>query len=57
MLAQSHPIYQTQLHIQVAKAKGSSDGAIIILTVVSIGVLSAQTLTGGYEPNVRRFYG
>jgi len=56
MLAQSHPIYHTQLHIRAVKTKGSSDSAIIVLTVVSIGVLSVQTLIGGHEPNAESFY-
>ena len=54
-LAQSHPIYQTQLNIRSAMTKGNRDDAIIVLTVVSMGVLSVQTLIGGFEPNAQRF--
>ena len=56
-LGQSHPIYHTQLHIRAVKAKGNSDNAIIVLTVVSIGVLTVQTLIGRYALNAERFYG
>ena len=54
-LAQSHPIYQTQLGIRSTMAKGNRDIAIITLTITSIGVIIVQTLIGRCEPNTQRF--
>ena len=48
-LAQSHPIYHTQLHIRAVKTKGKGTKAAIILTVISIGVVLIQTLIGECE--------
>jgi magnesium transporter len=51
MLAQSHPIYLSQLHIQAVKTKAGRGKAAIILTVVSVGVVLELTPTGTCELN------
>lgn len=55
MLAQSHPIYLTQLHIQAVKTKGGRGKAAIILSVVSVGVVLELTPLGERQPNAKRF--
>ena len=39
MLAQSHPIYLTQLDVQAVQTKAGRGKAAIILTVVSIAIV------------------
>ena len=46
MLSQSHPTYLMNLRVTISRARASSDGAILILTIVSIGVLPLQILIG-----------
>ncbi|KAK0456915.1 hypothetical protein EV421DRAFT_1755582 [Armillaria borealis] len=52
MLSQSHPIYLSQLRTSVALTKAGTDKALIVLTVVSIGVLCIQPLIGLVSVNV-----
>ncbi|KAK0245375.1 hypothetical protein EDD85DRAFT_800728 [Armillaria nabsnona] len=52
MLSQSHPIYLSQLRTSVALTKSGTDKALIVLTVVSIGVLCIQPLIGLLSVNV-----
>ncbi|KAK0506491.1 hypothetical protein EDD18DRAFT_1123644 [Armillaria luteobubalina] len=52
MLSQSHPIYLSQLRTSVALTKSGTDKALIVLTVVSIGVLCIQALIGLLSVNV-----
>lgn len=52
MLSQSHPIYLSQLRTSVALTKSGTDKALIVLTVVSIGVLCIQPLIGLMSINV-----
>lgn len=52
MLAQSHPIYLTQLHLQAVKSKSGRGKAAIILTVVSVGVVVELTPIGMFSMNV-----
>lgn len=42
MLSHSHPAYLSQLRVSQALAKGGTDKAILILTVISITVLCIQ---------------
>ena len=51
MLAQSHPIYLSQLHIQAVKTKAGQGRAAIILTVVSVGVVLELTPIGTCDLN------
>lgn len=46
MLSQSHPTYLMELRLSVSKAKAASDKSIVMLSIISIGVLSVQTLIG-----------
>lgn len=57
MLAQSHPIYHTQLHVRAVKTKRKGNMAAVVLTVISIGVVLIQILIGGYRSNAKGFYG
>ncbi|KAK7694720.1 hypothetical protein QCA50_001908 [Cerrena zonata] len=52
MLSQSHPTYLMELRLSVSKAKAASDKAIVMLSVISIGVLLVQTLIGLHSMNV-----
>lgn len=55
VLAQSHPIYLTQLHIQAVKTKSGRGKAAIILSVLSAGIYVEVTPIGKYQPNAKRF--
>ena len=48
VLSQSHQTYLQQLRTIVSQGRGSQDKAILALSVVSIGVLPVQTLTGTF---------
>ena len=48
MLSHSHPAYLSQLRVTQALAKGGTDSAILLLTVVSITVLSMQVMLGTF---------
>lgn len=56
MLAQSHPIYLTQLHIQAVQTKAGRGKAAIILSVVSAGVVVELTPIGKHQLNVKRSF-
>jgi len=53
MLSQSHPTYLSQLRVSVAATKSGSDKAVMILTMVSMGVLCSQTIIGMVSMNVK----
>jgi magnesium transporter len=46
MLSESHPTYLTQLRVSLAKTKEYTDKAILMVTVVSIGILCIQLPIG-----------
>jgi len=46
MLSESHPAYLTQLRVSLAKAKEYADKAIMMITVISIGILCLQIPIG-----------
>lgn len=46
MLSQSHPAYLSQLRNTVSRTKFGTDKALMMLTIVSIGVLCIQSLIG-----------
>lgn len=46
MLSHSHPAYLSQLRVSQSVAKGGSDKAILLLTVVSMVVVTIQVLLG-----------
>ncbi|KAI5121265.1 hypothetical protein M0805_002310 [Coniferiporia weirii] len=52
MLSHSHPAYLSQLRVSQSLAKGSTDKAILLLTVVSITVLCIQVILGLFSINV-----
>jgi len=53
MMAQSHPIYLTQLHIQAVKSKEGRGKATLILTVLSFAVLVELFPMGVFSMNVQ----
>jgi hypothetical protein len=55
MMAQSHPIYLSQLDIQAVKAKSGRGKAAIILSVVAVGVVLELTPIGKRELDVKRY--
>lgn len=52
MLAQSHPLYLTQLQIHAVKTKSGRSTAAIVLSVVSVGVVLELTPIGAVSMNV-----
>ncbi|KAL5535391.1 hypothetical protein ACEPAF_3485 [Sanghuangporus sanghuang] len=52
MLSHSHPAYLSQLRVTQALARGGTDNAILLLTLVSITVLSMQVILGMFSMNV-----
>ena len=56
MMAESHPIYLSQLGIHVEKSKNGRDKAVMILTIVSVGVVVALTPIGKHNPNAKRCF-
>ncbi|EGO26313.1 hypothetical protein SERLADRAFT_347594 [Serpula lacrymans var. lacrymans S7.9] len=52
MLSQVHPAYLFQLGMSVSKTKSGTDKALLMLTLVSLGVICVQTLYGIFSMNV-----
>ena len=46
MLSQSHPTYILQLRASIATTKSDTDKAIMMLSILSLGILFSQVLTG-----------
>ena len=46
MLSQSHPTYVLQLRASIATTKSDTDKAIMMLSILSLGILFSQVLTG-----------
>lgn len=53
MLSDSHPAYLTQLQLRFAKTKEHTDKAILMLTLISIGILCAQIPIALFSQNVK----
>ncbi|KAJ8595918.1 hypothetical protein M405DRAFT_782479 [Rhizopogon salebrosus TDB-379] len=53
MLSESHPAYLTQLRVSLAKTKEYTDKAILMVTVISIGILCLQLPIGLSSQNIR----
>ncbi|KAH7916403.1 hypothetical protein BJ138DRAFT_1139654, partial [Hygrophoropsis aurantiaca] len=51
-LSDSHPAYLFQLRMNVARTKSGTDRAVMILTIVSLGVVLIQALIGIFSMNV-----
>ncbi|KAF8523084.1 hypothetical protein BU17DRAFT_44052 [Hysterangium stoloniferum] len=52
MLSHSHPAYLSQLRVAMSQGKQDMDSALLIVTVISIGVLSTQVITGAFSMNL-----
>lgn len=53
MLSDSHPAYLTQLSTHLAKTKQYTDKAILMLSVISIGIMCIQLPIGLFSQNLR----
>ncbi|KLO17038.1 hypothetical protein SCHPADRAFT_822110 [Schizopora paradoxa] len=53
MLSQSHPAYLSQLRTSQAIARGGTDTAILVLTIVSMMALCIQCFVGIFSMNVQ----
>jgi len=53
MLSQSHPAYLSQLRASQALARGGTDKAILVLTMVSMMALCIQCFVGIFSMNVK----
>jgi magnesium transporter len=53
MLSDSHPAYLTQLRTHLAKTKQYTDKAILVLSLISIGVMCIQLPIGIFSENLK----
>ncbi|KAG2369362.1 hypothetical protein BDR07DRAFT_1388471 [Suillus spraguei] len=53
MLSDSHPAYLTQLSTHLAKTKQYTDKAILMLSVVSVGIMCIQLPIGLFSQNIK----
>ncbi|KAG1881613.1 hypothetical protein C8R48DRAFT_587346 [Suillus tomentosus] len=53
MLSDSHPAYLTQLQTRLAMNKGYTDKAILVLSLISIGIPSLQIPIGLFSQNLK----
>ncbi|KAG1899273.1 uncharacterized protein F5891DRAFT_954398 [Suillus fuscotomentosus] len=53
MLSDSHPAYLTQLQTRLAMNKGYTDKAILVLSLISIGILCLQFPIGLFSQNIK----
>ncbi|KAL7415480.1 hypothetical protein BDY24DRAFT_383090 [Mrakia frigida] len=54
ILSQAQPAYVSQLRVSLAVTRGVTDKAILSLSVVSIGILPMQFISGMFSMNVNR---
>ncbi|KIJ26123.1 hypothetical protein M422DRAFT_272816 [Sphaerobolus stellatus SS14] len=54
MLSHSHPAYLSQSKLSLAQARGGTDNALLLLTLVSVMVLAMQCVIGLFSINVGR---
>ena len=54
ILAQAQPAYVSQLRVSAAVARGITDSSILKLSVVTIGILPMQFVSGIFSMNVNR---
>ncbi|OSX67526.1 hypothetical protein POSPLADRAFT_1038037 [Postia placenta MAD-698-R-SB12] len=52
VLSQAHPTYISRLRMSLSKAQSGTDGALVTLSTVSLGVLLVQTLIGLVSMNI-----
>ncbi|KAA1471535.1 hypothetical protein DENSPDRAFT_776779 [Dentipellis sp. KUC8613] len=52
MLSQSHPTHLSNLRVTVLRGRSNSDKAIMILSIVTVAVLPAQTFIGLFSLNI-----
>ncbi|KAG1864249.1 hypothetical protein DFJ58DRAFT_655998 [Suillus subalutaceus] len=53
MLSDSHPAYLTQLRTHLAKTKQYTDKAILVVSLISIGIMCIQIPIGIFSENVK----